>query len=463
MGQYTALVPEIILSLLFLFYFVVGLIIKNRGINGSIVLAISIVTALTLFYSYGTAFGGMFVADGFSQTLKLVFLINLFLCVLISLKYEKIKDELFYEYSLLMILSTLAMMLIVSSRDLIPLFLSVELMSLGIYLLSGFITKDLRSNEASMKYYILGSFASAIFLFGIAALYGATATTSFSGILETLKNQTSLTVYHFAGVFAVLAALSFKAGCAPFHQWSPDVYEGAPTTITAFMSVGPKAAAVGALGRFVFEGLISQPQLWILPLIFIALLTIAVGNILALRQNNIKRLLAYSSIAHAGYVMLAVLSSTPEGLSSIVFYMIVYAFMNIGAFAVVLALPEGERIEGYIGVYNSNPAIAISMLVFMFSLAGIPPFGGFIAKFLVFKSAIQAGYVAVAIIGIIFSILSAYYYLRIGVKMFFTTSSEQLFQKYIIPSNLKLAVFLCTMSVLAFGLIPEISHFLIYD
>lgn len=456
MGQYTALVPEIILSLLFLFYFVVGLIIKNRGINGSIVLAISIVTALTLFYSYGTAFGGMFVADGFSQSLKLVFLINLFLCVLISLRYEKIRDELFYEYSLLMILSTLAMMLIVSSRDLIPLFLSVELMSLGIYLLSGFITKDLRSNEASMKYYILGSFASAIFLFGIATLYGATATTSFSGISETLKNQTSITVYHFAGVFAVLTALSFKAGCAPFHQWSPDVYEGAPTTITAFMSVGPKAAAVGALGRFVFEGLISQPQLWIVPLIFIALLTMAIGNILALRQNNIKRLLAYSSIAHAGYVMLAVLSVTPEGLSSIVFYMLVYAFMNIGAFAVVLALPDGERIEGYRGIYQTSPVIAICMLAFMFSLAGIPPFGGFIAKFLVFKSAIQAGYVPVATVGIIFSILSAYYYLRIVMKMFFSKEEDASIGNANVPTNLNFAILVNALTVLLLGIVPEV-------
>lgn len=459
MERYYALLPEIILSVLFILYFIIGLIIKRREVNGILVILISAVSTLTLFSSYGTAFNGMFVADSFSQNLKLVFLISLFISVLISIKYEKIRDDLFYEYSLLMILSTLAMMLIVSSRDLIPLFLSVELMSLCIYLLSGFITKDLRSNEASMKYYILGSFASAIFLFGIAALYGATATTSFSGILDGLKNQTNLMVYHFAGVFAVLAALSFKAGCAPFHQWSPDVYEGAPTTITAFMSVGPKAAAVGALGRFVFEGLINQPQLWIVPLIFIALLTIAVGNILALRQNNIKRLLAYSSIAHAGYVMLAVLSCTPEGLSSIVFYMLVYAFMNIGAFAVVLALPEGERIEGYRGIYQRNPFIALCMLAFMFSLAGIPPFGGFIAKFLVFKAVIQSGYVFVALVGIIFSILSAYYYLRIVVKMFFAYPEEQSLHKYMVPSNLKLAILLNTIFILALGIIPDMLMF----
>ncbi len=459
MENYYALLPEIVLSLLFLFYFIVGLVTKKREINGVIVLVISVVSALTLFNSYGMAFNGMFIADNFSQTLKLVFLINLFLCVLISLKYEKIMDELFYEYSLLMILSTLAMMLIVSSRDLIPLFLSVELMSLGVYLLSGFITRDFRSNEASIKYYILGSFASAVFLFGITALYGVTGTTSFSHIAEALRNQQGLLIYHFAGVLAILTALSFKAGCAPFHQWSPDVYEGAPTTVTAFMSVGPKAAAVGALGRLIFEALSSQPQLWIVPLIFIAILTMAIGNVLALRQNNIKRLLAYSSIAHAGYVMLAVLSCTPEGLSSIGFYMVVYAFMNIGAFAVVLALPDGERIDGYQGIYHLNPAISLCMLAFMFSLAGIPPFGGFIAKFLVFKSVIQSGYVLVALAGIIFSILSAYYYLRIVVKMFFASPDVQLVYKYWIPSNLKLAIIFNMIFILALGIIPDILMF----
>ncbi|WP_460180408.1 NADH-quinone oxidoreductase subunit N [Thermodesulfovibrio sp. TK110] len=456
MAQYLPILPEIVFTVLFIIYFVIGLFIKNRQITGIMVLVISLITSFTLFSADGTAFNNMFVADKFSQSLKLVFLLSLFLCTLISLRYEKIKDYIFYEYSLLMVLSTLAMMLIVSSRDFIPLFLSVEFMSLCVYLLSGFILSDLRSNEASLKYYILGSFASAIFLFGISAIYGVSGTTSFHGMAEVLRNNLDITIYHYMGAIGVIIALAFKAGCAPFHQWSPDVYEGAPTTITAFMSVGPKAAAVGALGRVIFEAFSFTPQLWLAPLVFIGLLTMATGNILALRQNNIKRLLAYSSIAHAGYVMLAVIACSQDGMNSIVFYMMVYAFMNIGAFTVVLALPDGESIEGYRGISFLNPFVSLCMLAFLFSLAGIPPFGGFIAKFLVFKSAIHSGYIWVAIIGILFSILSAYYYLRIAVKMFFSNAQDQIQSKYLFPSNLNIAIALNATLILITGVIPGI-------
>jgi NADH-quinone oxidoreductase subunit N len=456
MDQYLPLLPEIVFTILFLIYFVIGLFIKNRYITGIMVMTISLITSFILFSDYGTAFNNMFVADNLSQGLKLVFLLSLFLCTLISLRYEKIKNEIFYEYSLLMLLSTLAMMLIVSSKDFIPLFLSVEFMSLCVYLLSGFVLSDLKSNEASLKYYVLGSFASAIFLFGIAAIYGVTGTTTFYSIANFLKNNSDITIYHYMGTMAIITALAFKAGCAPFHQWSPDVYEGAPTTITAFMSVGPKAAAVGALGRIVFEAFSGNVQLWLAPLVFIAILTMATGNILALRQNNIKRLLAYSSIAHAGYVMLAVIACSQEGLNSIVFYMMVYAFMNIGAFAVVLALPEGEKIEGYRGISNFNLSLALCMLAFLFSLSGIPPFGGFIAKFLVFKSVIHSGYIWVALVGIIFSILSAYYYLRIAVKMFFLNAQQQIQFEYLIPSNLKVAIALNAAVILITGIIPNV-------
>lgn len=460
MFQYHVILPEIVLTVLFVFYFLIGLVIKNRQINGVIVLFIAILTILTLPGSNGGAFNNMFQSDSFSQTLKFVFLINLLLCVTISMRYEKIRDSLFYEYSFLMILSTLAMMLIVSSRDFIPLFLSVEFMSLCVYLLSGFSMKDLKSNEASLKYYILGSFASAIFLFGIAVIYAVTGTTSFEGIRESLKSQQEFSIYTFIGVIAIVSALSFKAGCAPFHQWSPDVYEGAPTTVTAFMSVGPKAAAVGALANVIFEALSSKPELWSPPLIFIVLLTMAIGNIFALRQNNIKRLLAYSSIAHAGYVMLAVIACSHEGMNAIAFYMLIYAFMNIGAFAVILAIPDGEKIDGYTGLSFKNFSVALCMLIFLFSLAGIPPFGGFIAKFLVFKSAIQSGYIWVALAGIIFSILSAYYYLKIVVKMFFTSSTEQLQIVQTVPVNLTVTIGINTFLVITLGIFPDISRLL---
>ncbi|GAB6184074.1 NADH-quinone oxidoreductase subunit N [Thermodesulfovibrio hydrogeniphilus] len=454
MSNYNVILPEIVFTALFLIYFVAGLFIKNRTLNSFLVIATAAITAFTLFNFYGEIFNGMFVADQFSQTLKLVSLLSLVLCTVISIRYKEIKDEIFYEYSILMMLSTLAMMLVVSSRDFITLFLSVEFMSLGLYLLAGSAFKDLKSNEASIKYYVLGSFISAFFLFGIAVIYGVTGNTNFISVAKFIEINSSSQYYLIFGVLAIVSALCFKAGCAPFHQWSPDVYEGAPTPVTAFMSVGPKAAAVGAIARVIFEAFKGRLDLWLPFLVFIALLTIAIGNVLALRQKNLKRLLAYSSIAHAGYVMLAVIACSQESLSAISFYMIVYAFMNIGTFATVMAVPDGEKIESYAGLSMSNLYISVCMLFFLFSLAGIPPFGGFVAKFLVFKSIINAGYIWVAVVGIIFSILSAFYYLRIVMKMFFESRYEAI--KLPVHSSFNFTVGVNATVILIAGLIPNI-------
>ena len=456
MNKYLPILPEIIFFLLILAYFLIGLFYRKRQLLSVLLISILFITSLFLFEVKGITFNGMFVADNLSQSLKLVFLLSGLLCILISMKYEQIPDVLFYEYGLLLLLSILAMMFIVSSKDFIPLFLSVEFMSLCIYLLSGFVLFDLKSNEAALKYYILGSFTSAIFLFGIAALYGVTGTTSFEGVAEFLKKSTNITFYYYIASIGIITAFAFKAGCAPFHQWSPDVYEGAPTTITAFMSVAPKAAVLGAMGRIIFEAFSPCPQLWVGPLILVAILTMATGNILALRQTNLKRLLAYSSIAHAGYVMLAVLACSYEGLLSIVFYMIVYTFMNLGAFTVILALPEGENLENYQGISMVNLFLSLCMLAFLGSLAGIPPFGGFLAKFLVFKSVIHSGYTWVALIGILFSVLSAYYYLRIAVKMFFIQEKGTKEIRFVIPINLKISLSVNAFCILLTGIIPSL-------
>jgi len=411
--------PETLFVGFTLVYFLVGLWIKERKIHTLLVVVFSVLTMFSLSIFQGETFKGMFVADPFSQTLKLVFLINLGLCSLMGMHYPKIKDEVFYEFNLLLMLSTLGMMFMVSSRELLSLFLSLEFMSLCLYLLAGLVVTDLKSNEASLKYYLLGSMFSALFVLGISIFFGVFGGTHFLTISEKVSLFADRTFYLLAGVVLVLSALSFKAGLAPFHQWSPDVYEGAPTPVTAFMSVGPKAAAVGAMARFLIESLSLAPNLWIGPLIFIAFLTVGIGNILALRQNNLKRLLAYSSIAHAGYLLLAVIACSTTGLKAIAFYALVYAFMNLGAFATLIAFPQGERINSFQGLSQVSLFLAFAMLVFLFSLTGLPPFGGFVAKFFVFKSIIEAGYTWVAVVVILFSILSAYYYLRVGVKMFF--------------------------------------------
>lgn len=415
----TPFFPELLFIGFTLFYFVLGLWIKKRVVHSLLVIAFSVLTLLTLFQVQGEAFKGMFVADSFSQTLKLVFLINLGICSLLGMNYSQIKDELFYEFNLLLMLSTLGMMFMVSSKELLSLFLSLEFMSLCLYLLAGFVVTDPKTNEASLKYYLLGSMFSALLILGISIFYSIFGGTTFKIIAENLPLMSQHPFYLFTGIILILSAFTFKAGLAPFHQWSPDVYEGAPTPVTAFMSVGPKVAAIGVMASFLTEALSQKPELWIGPLIFVALLTAAIGNILALRQVNLKRLLAYSSIAHAGYLLLAVIACSTSGLKAISFYALVYTFMNLGAFATLISFPQGERINAFLGLSQANLFLAISMLVFLFSLTGLPPFGGFVAKFFIFKSIIESGYTWVAVISILFSILSAYYYLRVGVKMFF--------------------------------------------
>jgi NADH-quinone oxidoreductase subunit N len=451
----SALIPEMTFGALIILYFSIGLFIKGRYLLTAMALGSCMITVSFLITApYGQVFGGAFVADPLSQSFKFVFHVGLALSLLISLRYGIIKDGQFFEYVLLMMLATLAMMLVASSRDLIPLFLSIELMALCSYLLTGLARDDLRSNEAGLKYYLLGTLASITLLIGISALYLVTGTTDIKAIGEFLRAQSGApNPYEYLGIIAVLIALSFKAGAVPFHQWSPDVYEGAPTTVTAFMSVGPKAASLSALGAVLYGAFGGDPEVWVNTLIFIAVATMAIGNILALRQDNLKRLLAYSSIAHVGYMMLGLLAPSQEGLSAIVLYMLIYAFMNIGAFAVVLSIQEGEGINAYRGLASTNPFMALCMLILLFSLAGIPPFAGFIAKFRVFMAAIHAGYTVVALLGILFSVLSAYYYLRIVVKMYFDTTE---LPHSLVPINLNIATATAVLAVCLLGIAPSL-------
>ncbi len=453
----SALMPEMVFGALIIAYFCVGLFLKGRQSLTAMSLGASLITVFLLIMApYGQAFGGAFESDPLSQSFKLVFHVGLALSLLVSLRYLVIKDSHFFEYALLMMLATLAMMLIASSRDLIALFLSIEFMALCSYLLTGLARDDLKSNEAGLKYYLLGTLASITLLIGISALYLVTGTTDIRAIAGFLKAQSGApNPYEYLGIIAVLIALSFKAGAVPFHQWSPDVYEGAPTTVTAFMSVGPKAASLSALGTVLYGAFGADPEVWVNTLIFIAIATMAIGNILALRQDNLKRLLAYSSIAHVGYMMLGLLAQSQEGLSAIVVYMFIYAFMNIGAFAVVLSLKGGEDIDGYRGLSRTNPFIALCMLILLFSLAGIPPFAGFIAKFRVFMAAVHAGYTWVALVGIVFSVLSAYYYLRIVVKMYFDSHEGDLLPS-MVPTNLNIATTTAVLAVCLLGIVPSI-------
>lgn len=330
------------------------------------------------------------------------------------------------EYYGLLLLATAGMMVLVAATDLMTLFLGIELMSIPIYVMAGFDRKKLRSNESALKYLIVGGFASAILLYGMALLYGATGHTDFTGIRGALAASTlpfpaagALALFGFA---LIVVGLAFKVSTVPFHQWTPDVYEGAPAPVAAYMSVCVKAAAFVALLRFLGVTLESfadrlHSLLWIL-----ALLTMTVGNVTAIIQENVKRMLAYSSIAHAGYLLIALVVGTPEAYSSMLFYLVVYTFMNLGAFGVMAALAsrgeEFETLDQFAGLAKARPGLALLMTLFMFALAGIPGTGGFIAKFGLFAAAVHADQVWLVIFAVLNSLVSVFYYLRLPVAMY---------------------------------------------
>ena len=452
--------PEIIMTVLALFTLMADLFIKRKETIAFIsIISVAVVaySAFTYGRSTGEVFGGMFIADGYSMFFKMIFFLNVVLTVLISIKYIEIEKVNFGEYYSLILFSTLGMMLMASAGDLITLYLGLELMALSTYILAGFIRYDIKSNEAAMKYFLLGAFASALLLYGTSMIYGLTGTTNLRDIsLYIYRNGLSNNPVLVLSMVFFAVAFSFKIAAVPFHMWAPDAYEGAPTSITAFMSVGPKAAGFAVLGRVFLTAFGMITIDWTVILIPIAVLTMAVGNIVALSQTNIKRMLAYSSIAHAGYALLGMISRTPDGLASLMNYLLIYAFMNIGAFAVIIMLRsegfKGDNISDFEGLSKTHPLAAALMLVFMFSLTGIPPTAGFMGKFYLFMSAVNAGYINLVIIAVIFSAISAYFYLRIVMYMYMRDPRENV--TLTTSPSMGLALVITVVGVLGIGVLP---------
>lgn len=360
------------------------------------------------------------------------------------------------EYYALVLLSISGMMLMVASVDFLPVFLGLELMSIPIYVLAGFDRKKLRSNESAMKYFLIGSFASALLLYGIALLYGVTGSTSFEGIRQGFDPENPIAL---AGLGLVVVGFAFKISAVPFHQWTPDVYEGAPSAVTAFMSVAVKTAAFATLLRVLALSLDSASEattqiLWVL-----AALTIVVGNVMAVIQDNVKRLLAYSSIAHAGYLLIGFATGSQEGYAAVLFYLVAYLFMNLGAFGVVVALAnEGqdcERMRSFMGLAKTRPALAGLMTLFLVSLAGIPGTAGFIAKFTIFAAAVRGDLIGLSILGVLMSVVSIYYYLRIPVLMYMHDPEEEAQPRAEVASGEALVLGVCAFMVVFLGLFPN--------
>jgi len=395
--------------------------------RGAVVALLTLVaSAGSVFYvrdARRTLFEGMFLHDGFTVFFTLLFCGVASVAVLQSWDYVRRTRINHGEYYALLLAATLGMILMAASNDLITIFLGLELMSLALYILVGFRRGRLDSSEAALKYFLLGAFASGFLLYGIALLYGATGTTNLGRMALFLGDSPMLgNPLLMAGGLLVLAGFGFKVAAVPFHMWTPDAYEGAPTTVTGFMSAGAKAAGFAALLRLAIVALPGLQADWRPLLTWIAILTMTVGNITALLQTNVKRLLAYSSIAHAGYLLVAVVAGGLAGGSAALFYLAVYSLMNLGAFGVLALLgreqEERVMVSDLAGLGQRHPGLAAAMTVFMLSLGGIPPTAGFMGKVYVFGVAVDAGLVPLVIVGVLNSVVSIYYYLRITVVMY---------------------------------------------
>jgi NADH-quinone oxidoreductase subunit N len=408
-----------------------------------------------------SGFGGMVTFDGFSIFLTVVLLSTGVFAILLAINYLKRNNLARGEFYTLLLFSLAGMMLMAQAGDLIIVFLALELLSIPLYVLAGFARPRADSEESAMKYFLLGAFASGFLVYGIALTYGATQTTSFSGIYAAVAQNGALAhdPLLLGGAALLLVGLGFKVAAVPFHMWTPDVYEGAPTIVTAFMSVGAKVGGFAAMLRVFFTAFPALAAEWSLAVALISAFTMILGNVAAIAQSSVKRMLAYSSIAHAGYILMAVVAGgqgalASDGASAAIFYLLGYAVMNLGAWGVVMALEKHNgdiiKIDDFAGLGTSHPGLALAMALFMLSLTGLPPTIGFIGKFYVFQTTINAGYMWLAIIGVLTSVVSAFYYLRIVAVMWMAKGEATVTTS----RTVNLLVGLTALATFVFGLAP---------
>jgi len=497
--NWALIAPEVIVCIAAVAVMLVDAFVRptQRWITGIISLAGLVVAAIATvcLWANGTAssnaFNGMIVLDELRLGFTLIFLVVSSLTLLMATVWVQEEKLPAGEFHSLLLFATVGMMLMASGNDLVIIFLGLEILSIATYVMAGFRRSDIRSNESSLKYFILGSFSSAFLLYGIALVYGATSisqpgpdgslsrivagTTNIAEIASRV-NEAQYPALLFAGAAMMLVGFGFKIATAPFHIWTPDVYEGAPTPVTAFMAAGPKAAGFASFIRVFVFGLpfvVSASsasggnlhQAWVATLVVMAILTMTLGNVVAIVQNNVKRMLAYSSIAHAGYALVGFVAAGAStdplkrniAITSVVFYLLIYAVMNIGAFSVVqLIARSGDRrtaIEDYRGIGFESPVLAFSLSLFMLSLLGMPLTAGFMGKIMVFGSAIDQKYYGLVIVGVLNTAVSAYYYLRLIVVMFFGERTMA-WSAPKIPASVAVALVITVLGVLYLGLFP---------
>tara|TARA_B110000116_G_C16776405_1_gene556004 strand:- start:169 stop:1641 length:1473 start_codon:yes stop_codon:yes gene_type:complete len=455
------ILPEILLTCGALVLLMLSVIVPKRdGVLLGVALTTIAVTLLAVLSFAGldeTISRGLLAIDGFATFFKVVVLLSAAVTVLMSAPYLRVEGLKAGEYYFLILCATVGMMFMSSGLELITLFIGLETMAMSFYVLAGYLKPNPRSNEAAVKYFLLGAFSLGILLYGMSLLYGATGTTRLAGIAEALAGQETSAVLVLA-VILVGAGMGFKIAAVPFHMWAPDVYEGAPTPVTAFLSVGSKAASFAMLLRIFVEGLPALGDEWRTMFWVLAAITMTVGNIAALTQSNLKRMLAYSSIAHAGYLLIGVVVGTERGVAAMLVYLGVYLFMQLGAFAIVTAMRRsdiiGDELKDLNGLFKRSPAVGFAMLCFMLSLGGIPPTAGFMGKMWLFGAAIDAGEIWLVVIAVANSAISAYYYLRVVVFMWIS-EDEPAGSPITLGPAMSLALGIAVLGTLVLGVYPQ--------
>ena len=451
--------PELILAVGALVLLMIGVFAGERSGRMVSVLAMILFAASALWLifipSTGLAFGGVYQADGFSRFMKVTALTGSFVALFMSLSLAKENQLDKFEFPVLLVLCTLGIMLMISANDLIALYLGLELQSLAIYVVAAINRDSVKSTEAGLKYFVLGALSSGMLLYGMSLVYGFTGHTQFAAIAQALTVEGARSLGLVFGLVFILAGIAFKISAVPFHMWTPDVYEGAPTPVTAFLASAPKVAAMAMLTRIVITAFQPVVADWQQVVVFISIASMLLGSFAAIGQRNIKRLMAYSSIGHMGYALVGLAAGNQTGVSGVMLYMVIYMVMTLGSFAIIMSMrrKDGtvvEEVNDLAGLSTTNPFMATVLTILMFSLAGIPPLAGFFAKYFVFVAAIEAKLYALAIIGVLASVVGAYYYLRVIKLMWFDEATGEFAR---VSGSLRLVFGLSGLFVLAYVVI----------
>jgi NADH-quinone oxidoreductase subunit N len=423
--QLLPVLPELVLAVGAMALLMLGAY-RGQGTTGAVtglgVVLLAVVAVLELMLPAGklTTFGGSFIVDDFARFLKVLAIIGSAATLILSTEFLSDPSRRIFEYPILVLLSTLGMMVLISAGDLIMLYLGLELMSLALYVVAASNRDDVKSTEAGLKYFVLGALSSGMLLYGASLVYGFTGTVGFAGIAAAAKTGSIGIIF---GLVFLLAGLCFKVSAVPFHMWTPDVYEGAPTPVTAFFASAPKVAAMAVFTRVALTAFPGITQEWQQIVVFVSIASMALGSFAAIGQKNIKRLMAYSSIGHMGFALVGLAAGTAEGAQGVLVYIAIYVAMTLGTFTVILTMKRNghhvENISDFAGLSRTNPLLAFVFAMLLFSLAGVPPLAGFFGKFYVFVAAIKAGLFTLAVIGVLCSVIGAFYYLSIVKVMYF--------------------------------------------